>query len=153
MTERENVDRVKAHLAKVAGGDLRAAKADLAPDVVLRMGGSGTGLPFAGTFRGEAGFERYATALREALEIRRFEPRAFTAAGDRVVLQGYSESTVRKTGQSYQMEWVMVFTLRDGKVSRLEHHYDSNAVVRAYEGRGSTVLDAEEGRSGLHLNG
>jgi len=55
----------------------------------------------------------------------------FTAAGDRVVVQGRIHNTARATGRRYQHQWVMVFTIRDRKIARFRHYYDPADITHA----------------------
>ena len=48
----------------------------------------------------------------------------FTAAGDRVVVEGSNAGTARATGRRYEHDWVMVFTVRDRRIRRFRHYYD-----------------------------
>jgi ketosteroid isomerase-like protein len=41
-----------------------------------------------------------------------------------VVVEGRNKGTVLATGETYDHEWVMVFTIRDGKVVRFRDFYD-----------------------------
>ena len=61
----------------------------------------------------------------------RFEPREFIATGDKVVALGHY---VGKTsiGKSFDLDWAMVFTLRNGKVVRFQEFTDSAAVNASF---------------------
>lgn len=63
--------------------------------------------------------------LGEKVQPDRLEPLEFTAQGDRVVVEGKNRGTVRSTGRAYEHDWVMVFTVRQGKIARMRHYYDS----------------------------
>jgi ketosteroid isomerase-like protein len=53
-------------------------------------------------------------------------------AGDRVVVEGRNRGTVLATGQPYEHEWVMVFTIRGGQVVRFRHYYDPGDIAYAF---------------------
>ena len=55
----------------------------------------------------------------------KLEPLEFTAQDDRVIVEGKNRGTVRSTGKAYEHDWVMVFTVRQGKIARMGHYYDS----------------------------
>lgn len=57
--------------------------------------------------------------------------RGRAAAGDRVVTEGRNRNTARATGRAYEHEWVMVFTIRDGKIARFRHYYDPADITHA----------------------
>jgi ketosteroid isomerase-like protein len=41
-----------------------------------------------------------------------------------VVAEGSNAGTVLATGERYDHDWLMVFTVQDGKVARFRHFYD-----------------------------
>jgi ketosteroid isomerase-like protein len=89
----------------------------IADDVDWEFVGS-KDLPYAGrrTTRDEvAGFF---AAIPQADDIHAFEPREFLEAGDHVTVLGFERSTAIDTGKVFETEWVHVFTVRDGKVTR-----------------------------------
>ncbi len=57
---------------------------------------------------------------------------AFTADGDRIVVEGWNRGTVKSTGHTYEHDWVMVFTVRGGKITRYRHYYDTADLVAAF---------------------
>jgi uncharacterized protein len=61
-----------------------------------------------------------------------FQDLTFTAAADRVVVEGRNRGTVLATGQPYEHEWVMVFTIRGGQVVRFRHYYDPADIAHAF---------------------
>jgi ketosteroid isomerase-like protein len=60
-----------------------------------------------------------------------FQDVVFTASGDRVVAEGSNAGTVLATGERYEHDWVMVFTIQDGKVQRFRHFYDTGDIAAA----------------------
>lgn len=57
----------------------------------------------------------------------------FTAQGNRVVVEGRNRGTARTTGRTYEHDWVLIFTLDDGKVVRFRHYYDTADVSAAFK--------------------
>ena len=88
---------------------------------------------FAGNRTGTDAVARFFTELTEAEDITRFEPLEFIAEGDKVVVLGESESTVRATGRTYQTDWVHVFHVHDGKVKEFQEFFDNAAATRAFQ--------------------
>ena len=70
--------------------------------------------------------------LAEKTQVRSMEPREFTAQGDRVIVEGKNTGIVKSTGRSYEHDWVMVFTIRDGKIIKHRHYYDTADVLVAF---------------------
>jgi len=63
--------------------------------------------------------------MAEKVHPDKLEPLEITAQGDRVVVEGKNRGTVRSTGKPYEHDWVMIFTVRQGKIVRMRHYYDS----------------------------
>jgi ketosteroid isomerase-like protein len=70
-------------------------------------------------------------ALNETFDIQRFEPREFITHGDRVIVLGSETTGVRATGKVIELDWVHVFTVRNGKVVAFQDFFDTAAVVAA----------------------
>ena len=68
-------------------------------------------------------------ALTSIGDILRFEPRAFLAKGDLVVVLGDDTTRVKATGNSVEFRWTHIFTLRDGKIVGFEERGDVSALV------------------------
>jgi quinol monooxygenase YgiN len=66
------------------------------------------------------------------VEIDQFAPTEFLAQGDRVVVLGALHARVTETGRSYENEWAMVWTLRDGKVAGLQIYEDTAHELAAH---------------------
>ena len=89
--------------------------------------------PFAGSRTGRDAVGQFFTQLAEAEDITRFEPLEFVSEGDKVVVLGESEATVRSTGKTYQTEWVHVFHVHDGKIREFQEFFDNAAATRAFQ--------------------
>lgn len=88
---------------------------------------------FAGSRTGTEAVGKFFTELSDAEDITRFEPLEFIAEGDKVVVLGESEATVRSTGKTYQTDWVHVFHVHDGKVKEFQEFFDNAAATRAFQ--------------------
>ena len=51
---------------------------------------------------------------------------------DKVVVIGEATWLVKSTGRTYDIPWVNVFTLRDGKILRVEAYHDTAPAERAF---------------------
>ena len=58
------------------------------------------------------------SAITKVEDVTLFEPQEFIEAGDSVTVLGYLEAFALDTKQKFQTEWVHVFTVRDGKITR-----------------------------------
>ena len=71
---------------------------------------------------------RVLPVLSSLVDFEHFEPQAFIADGDRVVVLGVSRSTVKGgSGRSFDESWCHVFTIRDGKVAKFYEYLDTAA--------------------------
>lgn len=72
------------------------------------------------TYRGPDGVRRYFDSFYDAMDEIRFEPREFLKAGGRVIVPVTLTARGRTTGLEARQEFVMVWTLRDGKALRVD---------------------------------
>jgi hypothetical protein len=61
---------------------------------------------------------------------------SFVAKDDRVIIEGATRGSVISTGCFFRSDWVMAFTLRNGKIIRFRHYYDSADVAAAFHATG-----------------
>jgi len=61
-------------------------------------------------------------------DTERFEPQAFIAQHDTVVVLGRERHRVRSTGRIFEDKWVQVFTLRSGQVIKYQEYIDTAAL-------------------------
>jgi ketosteroid isomerase-like protein len=87
--------------------------------------------PFSGSFHGKQGLADFFTKLDATLQAIRFEPREFIAEGDKVVVVGEATWHVKLNGRQFDTPWIHVFTLRDGKIARIQALTDTAAGERA----------------------
>ena len=73
--------------------------------------------------------------LGQNVKPENFELFKISAQDDRVVVEGKNKGTVRKTGRTYEHEWVMIFSIRDNKIFRFRHYYDTADLVGAFQQR------------------
>jgi ketosteroid isomerase-like protein len=81
--------------------------------------------------RGEVA--EYFKELFEKVQPERLETIWFTAQDDRVVVEGKNRGTAKSTCRSYEHDWVMVFTVYEGKIVRFRHYYDTADIVAAFQ--------------------
>jgi len=70
--------------------------------------------------------------LAGSLEFLRFEPGEFIARGDKVVALGHFVGSMKATGRSFESDWAMVFTVRDGLITRFMEFADSAGIYAAF---------------------
>jgi ketosteroid isomerase-like protein len=72
------------------------------------------------TYRGHEGARRWFDSFAEVMDEIRWEPRSFSEAGDRVIVEFTLRARGKRTGLDFGQEAVMVWELRDGKAIGLE---------------------------------
>ena len=135
MSEVRNTQVVQAAYAAFVRGDIGAIL-DLVDDQVDWqgvIGGEGV-LPNAGRRQGRAAVAEFFAQVGQAYLFEQFEPREFVAQGDMVAAIGHYRVKIKHTGAVAESAWAMVFSLRDGKITRFREFTDSAALVRAYTG-------------------
>jgi hypothetical protein len=135
MGEQENVQAVQQMYAAFGRGDLPAVLEMLAEDVDWQSPVSRTEPEELSWARPRHSREEVAIYFKELLEKvqpEQMETLDFTAQGDRVIVEGRNRGTVKSTGRTYEHDWVMVFTLRKGKIVRFRHYYDTADIVVAF---------------------
>lgn len=117
-----NAATVDRFVSSVLSGDIDTVRALCHPDFELH---EGSGLPFAGTYKGADGFLGFLQIFGEALEIEKLAPvRTYTSSDpDYVACEIELESVVKATGKRFDSTMVEVWTFRDGRVLSIKPHY------------------------------
>jgi len=133
MSEASNTQIVKEAYSAFLRGDVNAIL-DALDDAVEWEAVKGTEgvAPHAGLRRGRAAVEAFFKQVNDSILFETFEPREFIAQEDMVVAIGRYVGTVKPTRRPFSSEWVMAFTIRDGKVVRFREWTDSAQLVRAF---------------------
>lgn len=129
----QNVQLVQSAYAAFGRGDIPALLAMLGEDIEWdAVKGSAPEVPTAGPRHGRAGVREFFETLGKSVEFARFEPREFIAQGDRVAVVGYYSGKARPTGASFESDWVMIFTVKNGLITSFQEYADSRALVAAF---------------------
>lgn len=81
--------------------------------------------------RWSRGISDFFKVLGESLETLQFELRDFIAQGNKVVVVGYQRGRAKPTGRLYEIEFVHLWSVRDGKISEFWVYTDTAALVEA----------------------
>ncbi len=119
MSVEDNVRMIEQLFDAFSRGDIATVLTALTDDVdwqgpVSEHAGS---LPWAGRRRGREQVADYFRVFANTSEWHPMEDVTFTAAGDRVVVEGRNRNKARGTGRPYEHQWVMVFTISEGQIS------------------------------------
>lgn len=131
MSTGENLQLVKDGYAAFGRGDLPGLLSLLAEDIVRDM--PGEGLPISGRYRGRDGVASFFEKLRQEADIMEFQPREFLADGDRVLVVGWERMKIKTSGRGAEIDWVMSFTVRNGKIAAFRQYTDTKAIADAYK--------------------
>jgi uncharacterized protein len=133
MSEQENVKVVREMFDAFRGGDVARVLDRLSEDVEWRLGGP-TEVAYTGIRHGRQQVAELFKLLGEVSEFEEFDPQEYIAQGDRVVVLGHERQRVKATGLVAENDWAMVFTVRDGKITKFRNYEDTAAVASAHRG-------------------
>jgi uncharacterized protein len=135
MQETENTKVVQDAYAAFGRGDVQGILDRLDDGIVWKgVYGAGPHVPTSGERRGKAQVGEFFKQVAQNVNFSRFEPKEFIATADKVVALGHYTATT-PVGKTFDSDFAMVFTVRNGKVTEFQEFTDSAAVDAAYEAR------------------
>ncbi len=93
-------------------------------------------IPWSKPRRGRSEVSAFFTEIKDKLKIDDMSYSTIIAEGDNVMVEGTMRGSVIPTGCFYGTDWVMSFTLRNEKIVRFRHYYDSADVAAAFHAEG-----------------
>ena len=128
MTQSSNVAIKDQFVAAVMAGDQDTISSLADPDFELL---EGSGMPFAGVYRGADGFMQFLGIFFETLDIERLEPiRTYqTEDPDFIASEFEVRGTLRSTGKIFESSLVEIWRFRNGKVLSIKAHYFNSALA------------------------
>jgi ketosteroid isomerase-like protein len=131
MNKQINKRLVRKAYQHFKAGDIHSVLNVLAEDVLWELPDMAN-VPFAGTWQGRQQVVTFFRRLVESQEVIEFEPEEFISQGDEVVVLGHFTMRVRATARNSRSAWVHVWTVKNGKATRVREYVDSLAVSRAH---------------------
>jgi ketosteroid isomerase-like protein len=130
----ENVQLVREIYEAVAARDIPGFLGRLAANVEWLAPES---LPWGGTHRGPeaVGQEYFAGFLARVDDDFRLEAEELYDAGDSVAVAARLTAHARNGGTPFQTPAIQIWTISDGKVSRMRYLVDTAVVLKAIEGQ------------------
>jgi ketosteroid isomerase-like protein/predicted ester cyclase len=122
-----NVETVRSGYAAFAAGDIPTVLALFTDDHVWTTLDS---VPTGGVYRGPQGVGEFFTKLGQYYAELSVEPESFIDAGDTVVATGRHRGRTM-TGNAFDVPWVHIWTLRDGKATSFTELFDTAPVAQA----------------------
>ncbi len=132
MQEAQNVTVVQEAYAAFGRGDVQGILDRLDDGIVWKgVYGAAAHVPTAGERRGKAAVKEFFGLVASTVKFSRFEPKEFVASGDKVIALGHytAETSV---GGTFDSDFAMIFTMRDGKVTQFQEFTNSAAINAAY---------------------
>ena len=127
-----NIDVVKDCYEAFLAGDIERLLRALSADVAWEHVGRASDLPTFAPFHGVEGVRKFFGVVAETLDFQRFAPSEFHGSGDLVFAMGNFEATMKNTGKRAASEWLHVFWLKDGKVTRFLEFTDTAKFAEAW---------------------
>ena len=121
---------VQSIYAAFGRGDVPAVLERLSDDVEWTHHGR-IGLAYMGSFRGKAAVAKWFGDVAALDGIEAFEPREFLAGPDHVTVLGWERTRALPNGTVFETDWVHVFNVKDGEVTRFIGAYDTAASAAA----------------------
>jgi len=134
MAEQENVRVVRDAYGAFQRGDIPGLVGMLAEDIDWWTPGTPEQIPYAGRLRGREAVSGFFGRLSESEEITHFEPQEFIAQGDKVVVTGNYRGRTKPGGREYDLDWLHLFTVRDGRIAAFREYVDTAALADAHRG-------------------
>jgi ketosteroid isomerase-like protein len=133
MSEAQNTKVVQDAYAAFGRGDIPTLLGYMTDDIHWQpVIGTAKHVPFSGERKGKAGVAEFFKQVAESEDFQQFEPREFVAQGDTVVAIGHYRALTKATGKTFESDFVMVFTLRGGKVATFREFTDSAGINAAF---------------------
>ena len=126
VMSQENVEIVRAGFEAWNAGDMDGLRELFDADVIVRPA---EGWPETGPFVGREAAMRWYAQLREAFDIDALEQISYTDAADQVLLKFIWHGMGR--GPEANLEFTGVFTVREGRVVRVEFFWDHQEALEA----------------------
>ena len=117
---RQDMQAILAHLSPTSCGASRRTRS-----IQPRHAPRSRGLPRVGAIG------------REAEDIEVLELRSFLTSADAVAAMGHMRCRARRTGRSYESDFVHVVTLRDGLITQFQEFFDTYAAGEAFREDGA----------------
>lgn len=132
MGKHKSTVLVQAIYGAFLRGDVPAILDKLSDNVEWSVARPMDGVPVFGTYKGKAAVQEFFNKLSEAEDVKLLDPREYIAQYDKVIALVHTEAIVKKTGKAFNQDTVMVWTIKDGKVTHFRAYDDTAAAAAAY---------------------
>jgi ketosteroid isomerase-like protein len=131
-TSKDNVGLLKSIFEEVySTGNIQPLLDHMAEDVVWKVT-IPDGTPISGEFRGKQAVAAYFDRLPGIAEFQQLRPPEYVGHGDQVIVLGYEDYTVKKTGKSFRGEYATVTDFDEGRITKMVVIQDLCGIAEAY---------------------
>lgn len=134
MSEQRNLELVQGTYMAFANGDMSAILNAMAHDVDWLYVGRPEDVPFAGPRRGHGELMELFSSIGSTIDVLEFVPREMIPFNNGVLVLGHERARVKATGRVFETEWAHIFTIRDGKITKVREFYDTASIAFAFHG-------------------
>ena len=134
MNEQENIKLIQTLYQSFQKGDIQAILSNIAPDAEW-VNSESLDISYAGKRRGALEIGQFFQSLKESVNIKEFDASEYIAHKDRVIVLGHWQGEVKSDGHFFDSDWVMVFTLMDGKIKYFRSYEDTAMMAKALSGK------------------
>jgi ketosteroid isomerase-like protein len=132
MAQERNGELVQRFYAGMQAGNIEGVLALLSRDFELVYSGPSI-IPCAGRWSGHEGFRNWTQAAMQGhLPPDSVDFGEFTVHDDKVFVPGHVRLRVKTTGKTCETDFLHVFTVRDGRLTRWHDFFDTFALAQAY---------------------
>ena len=132
MSAEANKQTVQSIFEAFGRADIPGVLKHVSEDVTWKAPGPDV-VTYFGDRSGHAGATEFFVQLGTSVDFEHFEPGAFIAEGDKVVVLGRERGLVKRTGKSFDNEWALVFTFDGGgKVTGFQCYENTAAIAAAF---------------------
>lgn len=107
-------------------GDVEGFVATVSDDTVWTY--HGTHVIPRGAFEKKDGVRKFLVNILERTEIISFDAQQFVVEGSVVVVRGNEHQRVKRSGRELKQEWVQIYTVENGLITRMEEFAASEEV-------------------------
>lgn len=107
-------------------GDVEGFVETVSPDTVWIY--HGTQVIPKGTFEGKEGVRKFMSNIINNTDMLSFEPLQYICEGKMVAVLGREHQKVKRSGRELKQQWVQVYTVEDGLITRMEEFATSEVV-------------------------
>jgi len=89
-------------------------------------------IPFGGIYVGPTGADEYVSLIQNNIRLGHLKAHEIVNDNDRVIVIGSESGHFLHNDQPYEMDWVHVNTVVDGKIIEMREYNDTAALLQAY---------------------